>query len=294
MSTIHGTGSHAIATPDTTHDAETNANLDAGPPRPRHAADRLRADVPVGVLRQAARPWVRHRPQRRPTRRETVDRFGDAAWIHGGSPTQGFLTFGADGPFKGFYHSIAGAAWVDWLFMLGLLGIGLALTFGVGMRFAAVAGAVMYVLMWTVVLPPENNPIIDEHILGAITVVALAVCDQRRRHLGTGPPLGGDRAGEAEPVPPLNSPPPSSPTSTSRPRPHRAARPRPLSGRLPGAAHTCARSPDTHPSRTAHLGAAPADPRHTIRRRAQPPTSSPKVPQPVTDGSGERRRAMGL
>ena len=62
------------------------------------------------------------------------DRFGDAAWIHGGSPTEGFLTFGADGPFKGFYHSIAGAAWADWLFMLGLLGIGLALTFGVGMR----------------------------------------------------------------------------------------------------------------------------------------------------------------
>src|SRR6476469_11030191 len=38
----------------------------------------------------------------------TVDRFGDAAWIHGGSPTKGFLGFAADGPFAGFYHSIAG------------------------------------------------------------------------------------------------------------------------------------------------------------------------------------------
>ena len=53
-----------------------------------------------------------------------VDRFGDAAWINGGSPTEGFLKFGADGPFKGFYNDIAGAAWADWLFMLGLLGIG--------------------------------------------------------------------------------------------------------------------------------------------------------------------------
>jgi thiosulfate dehydrogenase [quinone] large subunit len=105
----------------------------------------------------------------------TVDRFGDAAWIHGGSPTKGFLAFGADGPFKDFYHSIAGAAWADWAFMLGLLGIGLALTFGVGMRFAAVAGGVLYLLMWSVVLPPANNPVIDEHILGAITVVALAL-----------------------------------------------------------------------------------------------------------------------
>lgn len=105
----------------------------------------------------------------------TLDRFGAAAWINGGSPTEGFLKFGADGPFKGFYNSIAGSMWADWLFMLGLLGIGLALTLGAGMRLAAAAGAVMYVLMWTVVLPPENNPVLDDHLLGAVTVVALAM-----------------------------------------------------------------------------------------------------------------------
>jgi len=104
-----------------------------------------------------------------------LDRFGDAAWINGGSPTEGFLKFGADGPFKDFYNSIGGTAWADWAFMLGLLAIGVALTLGAGMRLAAGAGAVMYVLMWTVVLPPENNPVIDEHILGAITLVALAL-----------------------------------------------------------------------------------------------------------------------
>ena len=42
---------------------------------------------------------------------EVVDRFGDAAWINGASPTEGFLAFGADGPFKSFYNDIAGAAW---------------------------------------------------------------------------------------------------------------------------------------------------------------------------------------
>ena len=105
----------------------------------------------------------------------TLDRFGDAAWINGGSPTEGFLAFGAVGPFKGFYNSIAGAAWADTLFMLALLGIGLALTFGFAMRLAAGAGARLYVMMWTVVLPPENNPVLDDHLLGAITLVVLAL-----------------------------------------------------------------------------------------------------------------------
>jgi thiosulfate dehydrogenase (quinone) large subunit len=105
----------------------------------------------------------------------TLDRFGDAAWINGGSPTEGFLKFGADGPFDGFYHSIAGTAFADWGFMLGLLGIGTALTFGIGLRFAAYAGAVLYLMMWTVVLPPENNPVLDDHVLGAISMVVLAL-----------------------------------------------------------------------------------------------------------------------
>ncbi len=106
---------------------------------------------------------------------DVVDRFGDAAWINGGSPTEGFLKFGADGPFKGFYNDIAGAGWANWLFMLGLLGIGVALTLGVGMRFAAAAGALLYVMMWTVALPPENHPVLDDHLLGAATLVVLGL-----------------------------------------------------------------------------------------------------------------------
>ena len=104
-----------------------------------------------------------------------LDRFGDAAWINGGSPTEGFLTYGAKGPFEDFYHSIAGDVWADWLFMLGLLGIGTALTFGIGMRFAGAAGALLYMLMWSVYLPPDNNPVLDEHVLGAISMVVLAL-----------------------------------------------------------------------------------------------------------------------
>ena len=114
-----------------------------------------------------------------------VDRFGPDAWINGGSPTEGFLAFGADGPFKGFYNSIAGDAWVNWAFMLGLLAIGVAFSFGIFTRLATIGGVIMYVMMWTVVLPPENNPIIDDHIVYALSLGLLA-CSGAGRWLGLG------------------------------------------------------------------------------------------------------------
>ena len=97
------------------------------------------------------------------------------AWVNGGSPTEGFLAHGAAGPFAGFYHVIAGAAWADWLFMIGLLGIGLALVLGIGMRIAAVAGALLLVMMWAVVLPPEHNLCMDDHLIYALLIVGLAL-----------------------------------------------------------------------------------------------------------------------
>ncbi len=99
----------------------------------------------------------------------------NAAWINGGHPTLGFLKFSANGPFADFYHSIAGTAWADWLFMIGLLGLAIALIGGIGLRIAAVAGSALYLLMWSVVLPPENNVFLDDHLIGALTLIALAL-----------------------------------------------------------------------------------------------------------------------
>jgi thiosulfate dehydrogenase [quinone] large subunit len=96
-------------------------------------------------------------------------------WIDGGDPTAGFLGKGATGPFADFYHSLVGDFWVTPLFMIGLAGIGLALVLGIGLRIAAASGALLYLLMWSAVLPPENNPVIDDHILGALTLIALAL-----------------------------------------------------------------------------------------------------------------------
>ena len=99
----------------------------------------------------------------------------ERSWLNGGSPTRGFLANSASGPFAGIYQDIAGAGWADWLFMLGLAAIGTALLLGIGMRIAAVSGALLYLLMWTVVLPPENNPIVDDHIIGALALLGLAL-----------------------------------------------------------------------------------------------------------------------
>src|SRR5207302_1140278 len=79
----------------------------------------------------------------------------------------------------------ATAVWADWMFMLGLLGIGLALVLGVGLRIAAVAGVVMVALMWFAVFPPaqhaadgsatgSTNPFVDEHVMDALALIAVA------------------------------------------------------------------------------------------------------------------------
>ena len=107
-----------------------------------------------------------------------VDYFAkDAAWLNGGSPTEGFLTFGVadSNPFQGFYNSIGGTVFADSLFMLGLAGIGIALTFGFGIRIAAATGALLYFLMWTASFPLDNNPVLDDHLLGAATMVVLGL-----------------------------------------------------------------------------------------------------------------------
>jgi thiosulfate dehydrogenase [quinone] large subunit len=106
-------------------------------------------------------------------------------WIDGGSPTKGFLGSVAAGPMQSTFHSWAGDPWADWLFMLGLLGIGLALVAGVALRFAAVAGTAMMALMWIAEWPPakhladgsasmSTNPFVDYHVIYAVALIVLA------------------------------------------------------------------------------------------------------------------------
>jgi thiosulfate dehydrogenase (quinone) large subunit len=108
------------------------------------------------------------------------------AWVNGGSPTKGFLSRVAAGPLESTFHAWAGAAWADWLFMVGLLAIGVALVLGVGLRVAAASGTVMMLLMWAAEWPlakftsageptMSTNPIVDYHVVYALALVALAL-----------------------------------------------------------------------------------------------------------------------
>lgn len=116
------------------------------------------------------------------------------AWIHGGSPTKGFLVNVNVGPWQSMFHAWAGKGWADWMFMLALLGIGLALVLGIALRFAAIAGVVLVALMWFAVFPIAQhasdgtatgsvNPFVDEHVMDALALIAIAA-------FGTGSRLG--------------------------------------------------------------------------------------------------------
>lgn len=87
------------------------------------------------------------------------------SWLDGASPTMGFLKFATKGPLSSVFQSMAGNGLVDWLFMMGLLLIGLALIIGIGMKIATKMGALLMLMMYLAALPPEHNPLIDEHII---------------------------------------------------------------------------------------------------------------------------------
>lgn len=100
----------------------------------------------------------------------------ERAWINGGSPAQGYLG-NVEGPFAGFLQLFANP-FGDWLFMIGLFGIGVAMIAGAGLRIAAVSGTVLMALMYLAGIPVVvggSNPIIDSHCIEAILLVIAAV-----------------------------------------------------------------------------------------------------------------------
>ena len=102
------------------------------------------------------------------------------AWINGGSPTTGFLNNAVTGPFSDFYQNLAGVAWVDWLFMLGLLFVGVGLLFGIYVRSAAFIGIAMLILMWSALLWPVNTPVLDDHLIYALVLFGIALTDEHQ------------------------------------------------------------------------------------------------------------------
>lgn len=109
----------------------------------------------------------------------------EQSWLNGASPTSGFLKFAVKGPFSEIFHLMAGNTIVDWLFMLGLLCIGLSLIFGIGIKIATISGSLLMLMLYSAVLPPEHNPVIDEHIIYILVLIALYFLNAKN-YLGFG------------------------------------------------------------------------------------------------------------
>lgn len=102
------------------------------------------------------------------------------SWLNGGSPTAGFLGHAVKGPLAPYFHMLAGIPAVDWLFMLGILFVGLTLIFNRYVFWGALAGCAILSLMYLSLLPPDNNPIIDEHIVYILVLILLATRSRQR------------------------------------------------------------------------------------------------------------------
>lgn len=118
----------------------------------------------------------------------------ERAWVRGGTPAQGFMK-NTEGPFAGFFQGIAGP-WADWLFMVGLLGIGIAVLAGAGLKIAAVTGTILLFLMYLAQFPIGQagagftNPIFDSHWVEALALITFAVT-KAGDTLGVGKIWGG-------------------------------------------------------------------------------------------------------
>lgn len=93
------------------------------------------------------------------------------SWLNGGSPTAGYLQFATSGPLADFWNGLSGNSAVDALFMLALLAVGASVLLGIGQKIAGISGAALMLMLWSTNLPPENNPILDDHIVYAILFI---------------------------------------------------------------------------------------------------------------------------
>ena len=65
--------------------------------------------------------------------------------------------------------------------MLSMLGIGLALMLGIGVRAAAVGGIIWMAIFYTATaIWPEHNPVIDDHVIDAAVLAGLFLANAGR------------------------------------------------------------------------------------------------------------------
>lgn len=122
----------------------------------------------------------------------SIDVMCDSAFLAGGSSTWGFLSFGTQGSATGDWVSWMATSGpgdigiADFLYLGALLIAGVSFTLGIAMRLGALAGAGLMIAIYIASsVWPQFNPFMDEHIIYALAMAALAAVGAGRS-LGLG------------------------------------------------------------------------------------------------------------
>ena len=177
-----------------------------------------------------------------------------SSWIDGGAPSRDTSRTARSSPAKDLFASMASPL-TDWLFMLGMLGVGLAVVLGIGLRVSAVAGSLLMMSLWLTQWPPRDgsmNPVVDQHLAYTLVLIvcALFLAGGTRGGWGAGGPACRSCAGRRC----CGESPPRRTATPTRQRPRPPELSRMLVPRRTGWSAACGAAPPS----TAVTGASPA------------------------------------
>ncbi|MBR4504281.1 MAG: hypothetical protein IKP20_04850 [Candidatus Methanomethylophilaceae archaeon] len=93
-------------------------------------------------------------------------------WIDGVSPSS-YVVYLADGVFKDLYVFLAGNLAIDIVMMASLLVLGVSLILGVASKLTTFGMCAFLLVMYSIHVPPSDNPVVDYHILLVLGILAV-------------------------------------------------------------------------------------------------------------------------
>lgn len=91
--------------------------------------------------------------------------------IDGVSPSSA-VVYVTDGIFKDLFLAMAGNWFIDIIFMLGLLVLGVTMILGIASKLTTIGVSAFLLVMWMLEVPPKDNPLIDYHLILIIGTIA--------------------------------------------------------------------------------------------------------------------------
>lgn len=96
--------------------------------------------------------------------------------LSGGAPVVDRLD-ASRGPLEEMFRWLADIPGIEWIAVVVLAVVGLAVMLGIVFRAASALGVVVTVLAFLAALPPEANPVVDRHLVYAAVLAGLAMAN---------------------------------------------------------------------------------------------------------------------